>query len=228
MTRNRLWVTGLVAVIVLVLLLSVALGVAPALKEAQTNNAERASVDALNQTQSLALTSLVSDKRNMAALQTRLAKANAALPAKPQLSSLLGELNSLEHKYGVHLTGYTGGDAEKFDTSASASGTTSTSTSTSAAATPAPSASAAPTPSSATSTTAAPTSTSGLYSIPVQVQASGDYADLVDFVGGLQTGKRLFVVKTVTIGTGSASGAFSATVNGYVYLLTGGTTPVTK
>ncbi|WP_375401003.1 hypothetical protein [uncultured Amnibacterium sp.] len=223
MTRDRLWATGLVAVIVLVLLLSVVLGVAPALKEAQANNAERASVDALNQTQSLALTSLVSDKRNMAALQTRLAKANAALPAKPQLSSLLGELNSLEHKYGVHLTGYTGGDAEKFD--ASASGATSTSAPATAA-TPAPSA--APTSTSSTSTTAAPTSASGLYSIPVQVQAAGDYADLVDFVGGLQTGKRLFVVKTLTIGTGSASGAFSATVNGYVYLLTDGTTPVTK
>lgn len=205
MNRNRLWVIGLVTAIVAVLLLSVLLGVTPALQQVHRNNLERASVENLNQTQALALTSLVSDLRNMTALTTKLAKANAALPPKPQLSSLLGELNSLEKRYGVRLTGYTGGDPQAFDAAAPGSP---------------PAVPAASSASASTTTTAPVSSAPGLYSIPVQVQASGDYADLVDFVGGLQTGKRLFVVTTLTIGTGSSGGSFTATVNGYVYLLT--------
>ena len=155
MTRNRIWSVGLITAILAILGLTTVLGVLPQLRLASANNAERQSVEATNQVEAAKLASLTLDRRHASSLRTELTEADAALPAKPQLSSLLGELNTLEQRYHVKVTGYTGGDAQVFG-GATAGGAATTATST--ASTPAPS----PSPSGA------PSSTSGLLPGPVK------------------------------------------------------------
>lgn len=217
MTRNRLYLLGMIGAIVAVLVLSWVLGVQPALQQARTNNSARAAAAVLNQTQVAKLGTLTADQRNLTKLRSELAGATAAIPAAPSLSSFLGELNGLQDRYYVKVTGYTGGDVQAFG--AAAAGTAPATAASGAT----PSASASPAPAS-TQTSTAPTqvsatSPSGLFAIPVQVTATGGYDNLVGFVGALQSGSRLFAVNKVSIAPTQAGREFTATYGGFVYVL---------
>lgn len=218
MTRNRLYLLGMVGAILAVLVLSWVVGVQPALQQARVNNSARGTAAVLNQSQMAKLTALTADQRNLAKLRVDLASATRAIPAAPSLSSFLGELNGLQDRYYVKVIGYTGGDAQAFGAASSAppAGAMPSSSATPApVATPIPATSGAPTQVSATSP-------AGLFAIPVQVTATGGYANLVGFVGALQSGSRLFAVNKVTIAPVQAGGGFTATYGGFVYVLATG------
>lgn len=235
MNRDRLSLLVTIIAIVAVLALSWTLGVAPQLRQAEESTRERQAAEQLNQVQTAKLAALATDRRDAASLKAKLARADAALPARPDLSRLLGELNTLQDRYQVHVTGYTASDAQPFGAAATATSPAAVAPTPAAptpAATPAPSGSAATSSGSAatSSGTAAPatspgaatgtaTGTSGLYSIPVQVQATGSYADLTAFVGALQSGPRTFVVDKLTVGAAEGGSGFSATIAGFVYVL---------
>ena len=58
--------------------------------------------------------------------------------------------------------------------------------------------------------------------IPVQLAIKGPYSNVLDFVRGLQTGPRLFLVTTITTkppADKAAAGSVDATVGGLVYVL---------
>jgi hypothetical protein len=53
----------------------------------------------------------------------------------------------------------------------------------------------------------------------MQLQVAGGYKHLVAFVGGLQSGPRLFLVDRVAITAGTNGAGFTASVAGSVYVL---------
>jgi hypothetical protein len=59
--------------------------------------------------------------------------------------------------------------------------------------------------------------------IPIQLAVSGPYANVLDFVNGLQMGPRLFLVTALTTKSSTdpkpAPGAVDATVGGFVYVV---------
>lgn len=63
---------------------------------------------------------------------------------------------------------------------------------------------------------------SSFVTIPVTVAVSGDYARMLDFVKGLQSGNRLFLVSAISTARDTTTGTLTATVEGFIYALPGG------
>jgi hypothetical protein len=56
----------------------------------------------------------------------------------------------------------------------------------------------------------------------MQLQVAGGYKHLVGFLGGLQSGPRLFLVDRAAITAGTNGSGFTASVSGSVYVLPSG------
>jgi Tfp pilus assembly protein PilO len=221
MTGRRIRLLGTAVAVVAVVALAWVLGVGPLLGQAAATDTQLAATTAVNDAQAARLAALAADARNLAQLQAQLKTSDAALPADPQLATFFQELGDLQHRYAVTVTGYTGAAAVAADPAGAAATTAG-----GAAATPAtPAPSATPSPAPATPSAAAPaatpsgTATSGLSRIPMQLQVAGSYKHLVAFVGGLQSGPRLFLVDRVAITGGTNGAGFTAAVSGAVYVL---------
>jgi Tfp pilus assembly protein PilO len=205
------------------------LGVGPLLGQAAATEAQLAATAAVNDAQTARLASLAADARDVAALKARLGTADAALPADPALATFFRELGDLQRRYSVTVTSYTGSAAVAAapatgaapaagGAAAGASGSTATPSPTPTPTTAAPAPASAPAAAPTTSAAAA-SPTGGLYRIPMQLQVTGSYKHLVGFLGGLQTGPRLFLVDSAAITTGTNGSGFTAAVAGSVYVL---------
>jgi hypothetical protein len=134
------------------------------------------------------------------------------------MSSFVSEINSLAGAHGVTVNTITVADATPYTPPAAPAPTPTAS----AAPTPAPSPTAAA-PVAPTTPTAAPQVTNpkitaaNFIAIPVTLSISGSYSNVLDFVSGLQSGPRLFLVNALTADT--KNGTVDATVGGLVYVL---------
>lgn len=206
---------GVLAIIAIVAM-SWVFGAAPLLADAARNDQNRASVQQLNGLYANRIASLAKDRAALDQLRTALTAATWAVPATPDLGDFLAELNSIETKYGVKITGYTAGDPVAPGTGATSSGAAATA----GAATPG----AGPAAPAATTTGAVAAPAGGpaakVYTIPVQVQMTGTYSHIVDAIGGLQHGDRLVTVDKVSIAAVPSGSSFAATIGGEVYMAT--------
>lgn len=225
MTGRRIRLLGTGLAVVAVIAAAWLLGIGPLLGQAAASETQLVATTAVNDAQSARLAALAATGRHLADLQAQLKGSEAALPAEPQLAAFFSELGDLQRRDSVTVTGYTGSAAVAATGSTAAAGASGGAAPT---ATPAPtaspsaSASPSPAPSSAAGSpaTAAPgTPTAGLSRIPMQLQVAGSYKHLVAFVGGLQSGPRLFLVDRVAISSGTDGSGFTATVSGSVYVL---------
>lgn len=245
MDKNRLWVIGSVLLMGAILALGFMLGIQPQLKAAGTANAERASVEASNEAQSVVLAQLKEDFAGIDGVRAELAPLNLSVPQDTEMPAFVNQLSALASQAQVTVTGITidgavayapvvapaavapAGEATAGDANASPAPVA-----TDAAAVPAVPVTGGVPPVADPRITAA-----NFASLGVQVTVKGDYARVLDFVNGLQTGSRLFLMSGLTTtedapvaapastekGTPSAapaaSGTVTGTISGLVYVL---------
>jgi Tfp pilus assembly protein PilO len=225
MTARRLRLIGTAFAVVAVVALAWLLGAGPLLGQAAATDAQLAATTAVNDAQAARLAALAADAGHLAELQSQQRTSDAALPPEPSLAAFFQELGDLQRGYAVTVTGYTGAAAVAAGATAP-TGTTAPAAGAAASATPAPTptptATAAPPAAAPATTSAAATPTGGLYRIPMELQVAGSYKHLLSFVGGLQSGPRLFLVDRVAISAATTGSGFTATVSGSVYVLPAG------
>jgi Tfp pilus assembly protein PilO len=220
MTGRRLRLIGTALAVVAVVALAWLLGVGPLLGQAAAPETQLVATNAVNDAQAARLAALAADARNLAELQAQVRTSDAALPADPQLATFFQELGDLQRRYAVTVTSYTGAAAVAAGaTGAAATAPAASPAATGASPTPAPTATPAPATTAAPATGAAVTPVGGLSRIPMELQVTGSYKHLVAFLGGLQSGPRLFLVDRVAITSGADAAGFTAAVSGAVYVL---------
>ncbi|TFC13981.1 hypothetical protein E3O19_11625 [Cryobacterium algoritolerans] len=220
MNKNRLWMIASVLVMVLVLLLGVVLGVQPQLASAAAADEQRASVEASNAGQATVLAQLKKDFAGIDKLKTELAPLSDSVPRGTEMPAFVNQLDALSGASQVTLTGITVADAVPYAPVA-------------APVVAAPAAkegeAATPTPSAAPSTAGVPPVTNSsitaenFASLALTVTVSGSYGNALNFVNGLQTGKRLFLVSGLSTSKDAVAGRGAdtvvATITGLVYVL---------
>ncbi|RZU64117.1 hypothetical protein EV379_0411 [Microterricola gilva] len=222
MDTNRLWTIGSVLLIVAVLGLGFLLGVQPQLSAIATANTERAAVDATNAAAEVKLAALKKQFEGIDELKAELAPLVESVPTGANAPELVDQLDALAKGVGVTLTSITVNDAEQYTPVAApapapapeADAASEAASADTAAVVPEPAAPAAGAP-----PVVNPLVTSGNFAVlQVQVVVKGSYPQVLDYVNGLQTGKRLFLVTTLATTKNSENdGVVEANIGGLVY-----------
>lgn len=241
MDKNRLWLIGSVLLMVVAVALGWFVGVAPQLSAIASADAQRAQVQQLNAHHQATLDRLRKDFADLGALNGRLTELSGSVPGDSASSAFVDEVDSVAGSAGVTVTGVSIADAQPYvpvSPPASGGGSGGQSSSTGSAA---PSASPAASPTSTPAPTPAPAATpvagmppvtsseltsSNFSSLAVTLSVSGGYAQILAFVDGMQSAKRLFLVDGITTapvqsaGSGAgAAGSQTATVSGLLYVV---------
>jgi Tfp pilus assembly protein PilO len=221
MDRNRVWLIGLVAVMVAVAALGWLLGIQPQLAAATSADQSRAAVQAQNATNETVLAKLKKDYSSIEELKQQLVSLRQSVPASADMSAFVTELDSLSAAHQITVKTITVSDAMPYTAPVTAP---TASASPSATPTPAPTAAAPAAPAAPTAPPAVTNSkitAANFIAIPIQLSLTGPYANVLDFVNGLQMGPRLFLVTTfsTTASSDKTASAVDSTVGGYVYVV---------
>ncbi|TFD30539.1 hypothetical protein [Cryobacterium cryoconiti] len=228
MDKNRMWMIGSVLVMVLVLVLGVLLGIMPQLSATAAADEQRASVAESNAGQALILAQLKKDFEGIESLKSELIPLDASVPSGTNMPAFVTQLDALAAASQVTLTGITVSDAVPYAPVvapipapvAVAEGADSTSTPT-----PTPTVAAIEPGAGVPPVTNDQINASNFASLAITVSVTGSYADALNFVSGLQSGERLFLVSglTTTVKEGdeenATPGGVTATISGLVYVL---------
>ena len=212
MDRNRLWVLGAAVLIAATAVLGWLLGISPHLIEASTAKAAQATVETQNATYEAQVAALETQYEGIGKLKDDLAELQLAVPGAANLPAFLAQLDSIGQQHQVTLAGITVSDAQLYvpvvatvpvDVAAPTDGST-----------PAPAAEVAATgvAPAATEPTLSPLiSPANFVSVPITLTVDGDYVHILDFIEGLQKGKRLVMVTTFnTVAKDPGAGASTA------------------
>jgi Tfp pilus assembly protein PilO len=209
MSNNRL-VNLLIGLgIVVVLLLGWFFGVSPLLEQVNAANVQTDNLRSGNLASEAKLANLKKQYANIGPLQEKLEKLQESIPVDADISGFLAEINTLSAAAGVTLTNLTVNDAAEYV----APGTTV------APANPDPNATPAAPDSGTVATPAAPDPSTGLVAIPIKVIVSGPYANVMAFVGALQSGTRLLYASKLTVVASTSDPSFSGQIDGNIYAL---------
>lgn len=227
MDRNRLWTTGAVLAMVAVVAIGWFLGIQPQLASASTASQNLATTQAQNKASSTSLAKLKSDFAGIANLKQNLAALRDSVPSSAQISALVTEVDSLAGEHQVLVTSIGVSDAKAYTPPLVAPATPAAVTSSNPSPTPTPALTGAPvnapaTPTAPTLVTNPKITAANFIAIPVQLAITGPYSNVLDFVRGLQTGPRLFLVTTLSTKSSTdkaAAASVDATVGGIVYVL---------
>lgn len=202
-TNNRLWLIGSILLSVAIVAMGWFIGVSPKLSEAANASTQLATVEAQNVVHEAEVVAIKKQYEQLPALQAELATLREAVPADDQLSTFLGELHSLEQKNDVSVTDFTASDGQEY----------------------APIESTVP----ALNITNPMITKDNFVAIKVDVEVSGENANVMNFIEGLQTGERLFLVTDLALNQGASgssaesggggSASAKATISGLVYVL---------
>ena len=225
MDRNRLWIIGTVATMIVVVVLGFFLGIQPQLSAANAASQSLTSVQEQNAASQNLLVSLKSDFEGIGKLTDKNVALRKSVPSSAQLSTFVTELDALSGENGVALTAITVSDAQAYTPPIIAAPapavTPSPAPSASASAAPVPVAPVAPAaPAVVTNPKITPVN---FIAIPIDLKISGPFANVLDFVKGLQTGDRLFLVTDLSTAPSTEKGAqpsaVDARVKGLIYVL---------
>lgn len=179
-------------------------GVEPQLAAAVSAGQEADSVQRKNAASADVLAVLKKDYANLDGLKKQRDVLRRAVPSGTDMSAFIGEIHSLEVSYGVTLSSFTVTSGQAYvapKPAVPAAATKST--------TPAPS---------------PPTAPDGFILLPIQLTVTGQYAKVLDFVQGMQTGTRLVLVTAFSSSAsapGPGSKDVSASIGGFAYVLPG-------
>ncbi|WP_127794273.1 hypothetical protein [Agromyces sp. LHK192] len=210
--RDRLWVIGSIAAMVVVALIAWFLGVAPQLASIASIDAQRASVEAQNERERAVLATLEEDASNRTELEAEWAVASASVPDGTAVPPYIDQLNAAAGAAGVRITRITVSDAAAFTVAPPADGSADAAAGTGTDAAPADPAApvdpAAPTdaaPTDAASVTAASVITPANFAyLQIGIEVEGDYPNILAFVHALQTGERLMLVNDLEVSAEAA------------------------
>ena len=227
MDRNRLWIIGAGLAMVAVMVMGWFLGIQPQLSSATTASDNLATTQTQNAASSASIAKLKSDFEGITKLTQDVATLRESVPSSAQISAFVTELDSLAGIHQVEVKSIAISDAKAYTPPVIVAAVPAGGTSPSPSPTPTPSPTA--TPVSAPAAPAAPVlvtnpkiTAANFVAIPVQLAIKGPYSNVLDFVRGLQTGPRLFLVTTITTkppADKAAAGSVDATVGGLVYVL---------
>ncbi|ANJ27902.1 hypothetical protein ATC03_15435 [Agromyces aureus] len=206
-SRNRLWVIGSVAAMVVILLLAWFIGIQPQLSSLQALQAQQQAIDAQNAREQAVLDQLQADADDADQLEAEWQTASASVPDGTGVPAFINQLYALQTSTGVTIERITVSDAAPFvaaapavPVDASGDGTTDGSA-TDASGTDA----SAPTGTSTDAAAGAATSTtldaSNFATLQIGIEVSGEYSAILEFVHGLQSGARLMLVNEVEVST---------------------------
>jgi Tfp pilus assembly protein PilO len=198
MTTTRVWTVGAVLVIAGILALGWLLGVAPLLAQTAAAEAERAGIETQNLAQQSQLAVMKADFENLDAVQQELLALQASIPAEERTEVFASAVETFAGANGVVLKSYVAGEMPFLGAQVDG---------------------AAPTSTAGVGGVALSTSAGTVYAIPVTIGVEGTPEAAMDFVRTLQAGQRLFLVNSVSFDRGTR-GTPSATVTGYIFLLT--------
>ncbi|WP_394770572.1 hypothetical protein [Lacisediminihabitans sp.] len=227
MDRNRLWIIGTVAVMLVVVVAGWFLGIQPQLNAASAASENLTTVKSQNAASERQLVALKSDFKGMGELTDKVTSLRKSVPSSAQLSTFVTEIDSLSSQYGVAVKTIAVSDAKAYTPPVAAAVAPAPGATPSP--TPSPSASAAPVvvapvaPAAPALVTNPKITAANFIAIPIDVAISGPYSNVLNFVKGLQNGQRLFLVTNLTTAPPSTktdqAGAVEATVKGLVYVL---------
>lgn len=216
MSQARVWVLGVVAALLVIVIGGWTLGIAPIFTQITEADAQTTTIQSSNAASQAQLATLKTQFAGIATLRSNLDALRLSIPEQQAASTFLNEINSLSGNAGTTVLSVTISDATLYTApgaAAAATGTAATST-----------ASPSPTPATTVPTTPIVTS-SGLVLIPVVVTVKGSLAQDQSFLSALQTGTRLFVSSNLVINTDNSSGEVTAAVTGDIFTLQGSSDP---
>jgi Tfp pilus assembly protein PilO len=188
----------------------------PQLAAAAAADQQRADTEAQVLASTQAVAQLKEDSRKLPQLNRELDELRASIPFDADPSGYIDGLDALAKLAHVELTGLTVGDgvayvpaAPPVDPNATAAPETE-----GTAATPPPTPAPVADPAIVTSPLIDSTN---FITIPVTVQAKGEWAEILQFVQGIQSSPRLFLVTSLS--TQLEDSAYSATVGGFIYVI---------
>jgi Tfp pilus assembly protein PilO len=217
-----MWIIGAVLALGVVAGMGWFLGIQPQLTAAAMADDERATVAAANLTSEATLAKLKSDYSNLSTLKEDLTSLSQSVPNGSEIPAFVNELNALVVTHGVTFVNMSVADAQPYTPAVPPAPATSSST-----ATPTPTPTASATPAPVAPTAGVPPVANALItptnfaSIPVALTISGGYGNVLDFVKGLQTGSRLFMITSLSTAasTQGAPGTVDGTISGLIYVL---------
>lgn len=222
MDKHRLWVLGSVVAMVAIVALGLILGIEPQLKAAASAKVDRASVEAANAEQAAVVAQLKVDFAGIDALRAELAPLSRSVPTGTEIPAFITQLSELAAKSQVKLTGITTADAVAYAPivgSAEEGGPAEAPADESAAADVE---AAVPAGLTGTAPIVDPLITSSNFaSLNMQITLNGNYDRILDFVAGLQSGERLFLVSGLTTAAvaDAPAGTVDATISGLLYVI---------
>lgn len=224
MTKNRIWDIGAILAMVAIVAAGWFLGIQPQLATAATADRSRVAAQLQNASNETMLASLKRDFSKIGALKIQLASLQDSVPENTGISALVTEFDSLAGARQVAVTAIRVADATVYSPPVAAvltpaAGSTAGPNST---ATPTPAPVAPTAPIGALQVTNPKITAVNFVAIPVQLTITGQYPNVLDFVNGLQTGQRLFLVTSLSIKTAkgnAASPGFESSIGGLVYVL---------
>ena len=197
------------------------LGIQPQLSAANAAGESRTSEAARNATSERLLVTLKKDFEGIGELKDSNATLRRSVPSSAQLSTFVTELDALSSQNAVSVTTIAVSDAKAYTppviTAAAVTGAAPSPT-------PSPSASAAPVVAAPVAPQAPPLVTNpkitaaNFIAIPITLKISGQYANVLNFVKGLQAGERLFLVTNLSTKTVVAP-TVDADITGLIYVL---------
>lgn len=199
MTATRIWTFGAVALIAAVLALGWFLGISPLLTQKAAADAERAGVEAQTAAQQAQLQIMKADYDNLDGILAELEPLEASIPSSEGVELFAGYVSSVAAAHELTVTSYVA--AEMPYGGAVVEGE-------------------AATTSSGTGGPALTTAAGTVYALPITIGFEGSPEAFTDAVRALQTGPRLFLVQNVSFSRGTAGGTPTATVVGYLFMIT--------
>ncbi len=190
--NNRIWlVVGAVASVG-ILVMGWFLGVSPKIGEMTTANEQRTAIEQQNASLRATNDNLEKESKKIDEFKKELTELQVALPPGGDLPIFIGQLHELESASGVQLASISTSDGKPFTAVPNGTGTT-----VSPLVTP-----------------------QNLIVIPIDMKVTGPRTNILNFVHALQFGKRLFLVNSLTIQSGSApEEGYTGTIAGFIYVL---------
>jgi len=221
--RNRIW--NIIAIVTMgaILVGGWFLGVDPQLSAARASNEQRDAAKAENEATRAVVEQLTLDEAELPKLKSELEVLQRSIPANADASAFIENLNALATSAGVTVSAITVSDAQPYAppvAAPAAAPAAGAATEGDAAATPAP----------VVDPAAPPAATSPLIAsdnfvlVPIAVEVKGTAQAALDFVSGLQSGERLFLVTSYASVVGAdidEPDVVTATSTGYIYALLG-------
>jgi Tfp pilus assembly protein PilO len=232
--KNRIWMLGSVVVMVAVVALGFLLGIQPHLKTVAAARADSAAVTAVNLAQTATLDKLKQDFAGIDEVRAELEPLNLSVPTGTEMATFVSQLSALAARSQVTVSSITIADAVAYTPVVATPAEAPAPVADDAEATEAVPAEVGPVDIAGIPPVVDPLITADSFaSLNVQISIQGDYDRVLEFVDGLQTGGRLFLVSGISTSssTGEGSDGVEATISGLVYVLvppTGAAVPATE